>query len=82
MQVISCWSWIDEPETPELLRNEEFLAVLWGKNLKIPVIGFSLSNRIPADFSHTELRDREMFLFGCDAENPDSFMTVRDGKIR
>jgi len=82
MRVLSAWSWQDSPETPTLLRHPDFLAVLWNQTPDQPAVGFALSTGIPSDLSHPELRSRELLLFGQDPDHPDSFISVRDGKIQ
>jgi len=82
MRVFSVWSWQEAPETPALLRHSDFLAVIWRKTSDQPAVGFSLSTGIPSDLSHPELRSRELLLFGQDPDHPDSFISVRDGKVQ
>jgi len=81
IQVLSVWSWQDTPEMPQLLRDSEFLALLWNKASKLPSIGFSISNNIPSNLSYPDLKGRELLLFGQDPNHPDYYLRVKDGKI-
>jgi hypothetical protein len=82
IQVLSVWSWQDTPEIPKLLRDSEFLALLWNRTSKLPSIGFSISNNIPSNLSYPDLKGREFLLFGQNPDNPDYIVRIRDGKIR
>lgn len=82
IQVLSVWSWQDTPEMPQLLRDSEFLATIWNKASKIPLIGFSISNDVPSNLSYPELKGRELLLFGQDTKHPDYYLRIKDGKIK
>ena len=66
----------------QLLRDTEFLALLWNRASKLPSIGFSISNNIPSNLSYTDLKGRELLLFGQDPNKPDYYLRIKDGKIR
>ena len=82
MRVHSAWSWQSRPETPTLLRHPDFLAVLWRKTPEKLAVGFALTTGVPSDLSRPDLRGRELLLFGHDLARPDSFLSVKDGKVR
>jgi len=82
MRVLSAWSWQGRPETLTLLRHPDFLAVLWRKIPEKLAVGFALSTGVPSDLSRPDLRGRELLLFGHDPARPDSFLSVKDGKVR
>ncbi|MFQ6034901.1 MAG: DUF4962 domain-containing protein [Sedimentisphaerales bacterium] len=82
MRVLSAWSWQDYPDTPTLLRHPDFLAVLWRKTSDMPAVGFSLSTNVPLGQLPPDLRDRELLLFGHDPARPDSFVSVKNGKVQ
>jgi len=82
MQVLSAWSWQDYQNTPTLLRHSDFLAVLWRKAGDRPAVGFAISTKALSGLSHSDLRDRELLLFGHDSERPDSFVSVKNGNAQ
>jgi len=82
MQVLTVWSWQKSPETPTLLRHSDFLAVVWEKAPDKPAVGFSISTGIPSDLSHPDLKNRKLLLFGYDPDNPDSFVSIKNGKVQ
>jgi hypothetical protein len=82
MRVLSAWSWQDRPETPVLLRHSGFLAVAWRKTANKLAVGFALLPGVPADLAHPDLLDRELWLFGHDLTRPDSFISIKNGRVQ
>jgi len=81
MRVLSIWSWQDDLDAPTLLRHSDFIAVLWRKPDDVPAVGFAVSTKALSSLSHPELRGRELLLFGHDPARPDSFVSVKNGKV-
>ena len=78
MQVMSVWKWNEMRDEPKLYKHKNFIAVLFGKDKGA---GFLRVPGNPTDLSDNELKGCELILFGVEADRPDSYILVKNGKI-
>lgn len=78
MQMLTAWSWENGVEAPKVIKNSQYMAVLVDKD---KAVGFALTQGLPFDYSDNELRERELLLFNSNAEKPDQYIRVKDGKM-
>jgi hypothetical protein len=78
MQLLTAWSWENGVEAPQMIKHSDYIAVLVDKDT---AIGFALTSGVPTDFADNELKNRELLLFGTNADKVDAYIKVKGGKL-